>query len=127
VVVKYYGESVMEQVLVKTMMRGGKMFCQTHELQGCKCYGLGRNSGLEKNSFFQFPAWENCVCIVSGFKTSSCRKHFFHWFPALRHLDLAEDWCLLFSSRAKAGNFYFCLCACVRPSSVPRNVFANSG
>jgi hypothetical protein len=26
---------------------------------------------LRKNSFFQFPAWENFVCIVSGFKTSS--------------------------------------------------------
>jgi hypothetical protein len=30
---------------------------------------------LRKNSFFQFPAWENFICIVYGFKTSSCRKH----------------------------------------------------
>jgi hypothetical protein len=45
---------------------------------------------LRKNLFFQFPAWENFVCIVSGFKTSSYLKLVFHWFPALRHLDLGR-------------------------------------
>jgi hypothetical protein len=87
---------------------------------------------VQLTSFFPFLL--DLVSLLyyrfSSFNHFSLSRSLYIFIPTF-HLSPFFSLSSFFSSRAKAGNYYFRLRACVRPSvrpsSVPRVFFANSG